>query len=75
MYVIVEVPAETPVTTPVEVTVATAVLDEDHVPPVVADANCEFEPSHTEDAPVIAETIGRAFTVTLLTAEPEQDPE
>lgn len=60
------VPAETPVTTPALETVATAVLLDVHVPPVVAEANCVVKPEQTFVAPVIAATDGNAFTVTLV---------
>ena len=59
----VAVPAATPVTTPVEDTVATAGLDDVHAPPAVAEANCVVEPAHTVVAPVIAATVGFTFTV------------
>ena len=39
-------------------------LDEVHVPPVVADANSVVEPEHTLVAPVIAATVGIGFTIT-----------
>ncbi len=68
-------PAATPVTTPEVDTVATDVLDDVHVPPVVADANCVVKPEHTFVAPVMAATTCNAFTVTLLTADPEHEPE
>jgi hypothetical protein len=51
-------PADTPVTTPVELTVATVVLLLDHVPPVVALANNIVLPTQTALAPVIAAGVG-----------------
>ena len=65
---IVVVPAVTPVTTPDVETDATAELLEDQVPPVVAEANCVVNPEHTFVAPVIAATVGNAFTVTTAVA-------
>jgi hypothetical protein len=69
------VPAFTPVTAPVEAfTVAVAVLDELHVPPVVALAKVVLEPTHTEVVPVIAATVGNAFTVTTVAADVAEHP-
>ena len=73
-YVMIADPAATPVTTPVADTVATAVLDEDHVPPVVADANCVVKPEHTFVAPVIAATVGNGFTVTAVAVDVAEHP-
>ena len=67
MYVIVAVPALTPVTDPVdELTIAVAVFELDHVPPVVVFTKVTLEPSHTDVVPVIATTVGNAFTVTVV---------
>ena len=74
VYVMVDVPAVTPVTTPVDDTVATAVLDEDHVPPAVAEANCVVKPEHTFVAPVIAATVGNGFTVTVVAVDVAEQP-
>jgi len=65
LYVMVEVPALTPVTTPALVTVATAVLDE--VQGVVASAvaepvSVEVCPTQATSVPLI---VGNAFTVKL----------
>ena len=69
VYVIVAVPALTPVTDPVdELTIAVAVFELDHVPPVVAFATVTLDPSHTDVVPVIAATVGKAFTVTTVAA-------
>ena len=57
-------PAATPVTTPEALTVATAVLLDDQVPPAVASASVVVEPTQTLVVPVIAATTGRALTVT-----------
>jgi len=66
--VIVVVPAVTPDTTPEAETVAAEALLEDQVPPVVAEANCVVNPEQTFVAPVIAATVGNAFTVTVAVA-------
>jgi hypothetical protein len=47
-------------------TVATAVLDEDQVPPVVASARVVVDPAQTVVVPVINATVGLAFTVTVV---------
>ena len=57
----VAVPAETPVTTPASVTVATAGVLLTHVPPLVGD-NVVVPPAHMDADPVMF-TTGRAFTV------------
>ena len=67
-YVIVAVPALTPEIIPEASTVATLLLLDVQVPPVVAEENSVVPPSHTFVAPVIAATTGNGFTVTLLTA-------
>ena len=61
----VAVPAATPVTMPEELTVATAVLLEDHVPPEVASFRSVVDPAQTLVVPVMAATIGRALMVTV----------
>jgi hypothetical protein len=62
VYVIVEVPASTPVTTPeAEPTVATLVVLLAHVPPP-ASVSVAVKPSHATDVPLIAD--GNGFTVT-----------
>lgn len=53
VYVMVTVPAETPVTMPVEVTVAIAGLLLLHVPPGVVLLNGVDEPTQVPEAPVI----------------------
>ena len=59
-----EFPADTPVTNPVEAsTVATPKGTLDQVPPFVTSANGVVEPTHTVAAPMIAATVGKAFTV------------
>jgi hypothetical protein len=64
----VAIPAEIPVTIPEVFTVATAMLLEDQVPPVVASPSAVVDPTQTELIPVIAATTGNAFTVTVAVA-------
>lgn len=61
------VPGDTPVTTPVALTdaVGLVVLQ---VPPGVASASVMVDASHTEDGPVIGETVGAALTVITIVA-------
>ena len=56
-------PAVTPVTTPVELTVATPVLLLLHTPPVGDDDSAVVEVAHTVVLPVIGDTTGNACTV------------
>ena len=65
VYDIVEEPADTPVTTPPALIVATAPLDELHTPPAVASDKVVVLPTHTVVVPVIAATTGSALTVTV----------
>jgi hypothetical protein len=74
LYVIVADPTATPVTTPVVLTVAIAVLLDDHVPPVVELANVVDNPAQTFDAPVIDATTGNGFTVTGVTIDVAEQP-
>ena len=70
VYVIVVLPADTPVTTPVEaLIVAVAVFALVHTPPVVVLASVVVAPSHTDVVPVIAATTGRALIVTGVVTE------
>ena len=62
-YVIVAVPADTPVTTPVALTVAVPVLV--HVPLPVASVRLVVDPAQTLSVPVM--TAGCGFTVTVAT--------
>ena len=64
VYVIVAVPAATPVTNPVEASTVATALDDDQTPPAVALVNVVAEPAHTSVVPLIAATTGRALTVT-----------
>ena len=59
-------PAATPVTTPVELIVAVAVLAVDHTPPVVVEASAVVAPSHTDVVPVMAATTGKLLIVTVV---------
>ena len=76
VYVMVAVPALTPVTTPVEaLTVAIAVLDVLHVPPGAEEFNkVELEPIQAEAVPVIVPALGSAFSVTTVAAEVAAQP-
>ena len=56
-------PAFTPVTSPLLLTVATAVLLLIHDPPDFASESCVVKPAHTVAVPVIAPTAGVALTV------------
>jgi hypothetical protein len=58
--VIVVVPFATPVTTPEALIVATAVVDDDHVPPVMVLDNVDVPSMTVVNVPVI---FGKAFTV------------
>ena len=49
----VAVPAATPVTRPLELTVVTEVLEDDHVPPAVASASVVVDPTQTAGVPVM----------------------
>ena len=70
VYVIVAVPFATPVTIPVEPTVAIPVLLLLQVPPVVASVNAIVEPWQTDAGPVIAAAVG--YTVRVCVAgEPQ----
>jgi hypothetical protein len=73
VYVIVAEPAETAVTKPEELTVATEVLDEDHVPPVFPFVMSVVVPGKqiVED-PLIVPALGGATTVTSIGEE--EDP-
>jgi hypothetical protein len=62
------------VTTPELETVATEVLLEDQVPPVMASLRGVVDPAQTEVVPVMAATVGSPFTVTEA-VELETQPE
>ena len=65
-----EVPTATPVTNPVEeITVATDVFPEVHVPPEDASVSVVVLPTHTDVVPVMAPAEGRGFTVTTFVAD------
>ena len=64
----VEVPADTPVTTPELFIVATSVLLLLHEPPAVASLNVLVFQIQTLVIPVIGVTVGNGFTVTVAVA-------
>ena len=64
VYVITAVPAETPVTTPEELTVATAELEVDQTPPLVASESVVVEPTQVEVKPVMGAT-GQGLQLSL----------
>ena len=75
VYVMVAVPALTPVTTPVDAfTVAIAVFEVLQVPPVVALVKVELAPIHAEAVPAIVPALGSAFSVTTVAAEVAAQP-
>ena len=61
-----DVPAETPVTTPPALIVATPMDVLLHVPNAVASASVVVKPAHTVNVPVIAAGNGFTVTITLL---------
>ena len=66
---IVAVPAVTPVTLPViEFTVATAVLEDVQTPPDVVLVKVVVDPIHALAVPLIAASVGNAFTLTTACA-------
>lgn len=72
VYDMVTVPADTPVTVPVELTVARPGFPELQVPPPVVLDNAIDEPEHTLEPPVIGSgTAGRPFTVNTMVAAVE----
>jgi hypothetical protein len=65
VYVIVTVPAATPVTSPVLLTAATAASLLVHTPPGVVLLKAVTAPTHTAISPVMGFTTGVALTVTV----------
>lgn len=62
-------------TTPVdEFTTAVAVFELVHVPPLVVLLKVTFDPAQTAVVPVIAATVGNAFTVTVVPALVDEHP-
>jgi hypothetical protein len=72
----VSVPGDTPVTTPLALIVAIAVLDDAHTPDGVTSESVVALPAHTIVVlPDIADTTGRALIVTVVeTAVTQPDP-
>lgn len=62
-YEIVVVPAEKPVTTPLELTVATEGFELSHAPPSVVSKSGVEEPTHVVKMPVIGATAALAVSV------------
>ena len=71
VYVIVSLPAFTPVITPALLTVALSLLTL-HVPPAIPSISAVLLPEHTPVAPVIAGTAGIEPTVTVTLDASEQ---
>jgi len=63
------VPTATAVTTPVVLTVATAVLEELQVPPVAVLVSVSEPPGQSGEAPLMVPASGAALTVIFLVAE------
>ena len=63
VYVMIDVPADTPVTTPELLIVATLVLPLVHVPPAVASASVVVVPEHSVVVPVTGATTGTTSSV------------
>ena len=68
----VTVPVETPVTTPLDETVAIDVFEDVQTPPVVVELSVITSVTELIVLPVIGATIGRAFTVTVVDTESTQ---
>ncbi len=68
-------PADTPVTTPAELTVAFEVLLLLQLPPDMLLVSVIVEPTHTLELPTIDATVGAALTVMVLVTLVEQPPE
>ena len=64
LYLIIVFPDATPLTIPPASIVAIAGVRLDHTPPNVAFDKVVVLPSHTDNVPVIAATLGLGFTVT-----------
>lgn len=68
VYDMVDVPKVTPVTTPVEPTVATAGVTELQIPPVTASLSAVVAPGQTVAVPVIVPAFVEGLTVTIFVA-------
>ena len=69
-----EAPADTPVTTPLPLTVATKILVLLHVPPTAVSVSTPGTPLQMDADPVITPATGDAFTVNDLVAVAVQPP-
>jgi len=75
VYVITDVPADTPVTTPVDAwIVATPIVALAHVPPATVEAKVVVVLSHNASVPLNVPALGDAVTVTVLVAETSAQP-
>ena len=69
-------PADTPVTTPELLTVATAVLDEVHtILPAVPSVKSIVEPTHTVEGPVIGFAVGGAGSDNVISKVAPEHPD
>ena len=73
-YEIVADPEDTPVTTPVALTVAIEVFELDQVGFTLVVARLVVVPTQSEVLPVIAAVVGKAFTVTVVAEEVTEQP-
>ena len=64
----IDVPADTPVTTPPNVVTVTLPLLTDHIPPVVVELREMEARTHTADGPLIVPASGHGLTVKGLVA-------
>ena len=59
-------PAATALTAPAVPTVATPVLEDDHMPPAAASDRVTVLPTQADDKPAMVPALATAFTVTVL---------
>ena len=74
LYAIVAVPGVTPVTTPVALTVATAVFELDHVGFKLVVPKTVVVPTHKAVDPKIAVVVGNGFTVIVVAVDVAEQP-
>ena len=63
VYEMTALPASTPLTTPVLLTVATELAEDDHTPPLILSAKLMVPPTATDEGPVMIPADGVEFTV------------